>query len=213
MTRSSVVYCCVILVMLLVNAVLANAIEKDNALGSKKDVKATGAEVESSKPRWFGGGYYWGRPGGWSYGGSGSPGRAGCGGNGGGPGGGAGGCGGSPGQPDWGGRGGNGGGAGGGAGGAGGYTGETPGSNNGGRSSGRGGAVGGSPPPPRAADGDQDGSGSSSMPNPNDPMCGNIQMVQVPNGFLISYDCGNCNYQYTIDYNGMTTGYGSVTCF
>ncbi|KAK1373158.1 hypothetical protein POM88_029351 [Heracleum sosnowskyi] len=91
--------------------------------------------------------------------------------------------------------------------------GKRPGKGNGGRSLGRGGAVGGSPPPPRAADGDQGGNGSSLMPNPNDPRCGNIQMVQFPNGFIISYDCGNCNYQYTIDYNGMTTGYGSVTSF
>ncbi|KAL1827435.1 hypothetical protein ACET3Z_005847 [Daucus carota] len=215
MKRLSVAYCCLFLVILLVHGVLANTVENNNVLGSKKDDKATGAEVESSKPRWFGGGfnwglpggvggYYWGRPGGWySGGGSGAPGRAGCGGNGGGPGGGAGGCAGNGGvggyaggMPGWGGRGGNGGGAGGGAGGAGGYPGGTPGQPGWG---GRGGDGG-------SASGSQGGGGSYSMPNPNDPRCGNIQMAEIPNGYLISYDCGNCNYQYTIDYNGMTPG-------
>ncbi|WOG87375.1 hypothetical protein DCAR_0206599 [Daucus carota subsp. sativus] len=211
MKRFSVFYCCLFLVILLVHGVLANTVENDNVLGSKKDDKATGAEVESSKPRWFGGGFYWGRPGGWyTGGGSGAPGRAGCGGNGGGPGGGAGGCGGNGGvggygggMPGWGGRGGNGGGAGGGAGGAGGYPGGTPGQPGWG---GRGGDGG-------SASGSQGGGGSYSMPNPNDPRCGNIQMAQIPNGYLISYDCGNCNYQYTIDYNGMTPGNGRITCY
>ncbi|WOG83416.1 hypothetical protein DCAR_0102591 [Daucus carota subsp. sativus] len=199
MKRLSVVHCCVIFVILLVNGVLANAVVNDDVLESKKDGKATAAEVESSKPRWFGG----------------------CGGNGGGPGGGAGGCagyaggggggypGGTPGQPGWGGRGGNGGGIGGGAGGAGGYPGGTPGSHgkrpregHGGRGSRHGGN----------ASGGRGGGGSYSMPNPNGPRCGNIQMAEIAYGYLISYDCGNCNYQYTIDYTGMTTGYATVTC-
>lgn len=236
MKRVNIFYCfSIFLIILFVNVSLATSSgQKEEALAS--DVSKVD-EIQNSKVMGFPGGrgFPWGGygrafpwfgpggngpaggPGGWypfggwfPWGGSGFHGGGGSGGGGeggnhpggtpgtpggwfpwGGRGGDGGGSGGSPGSPGGPNCGGNGGGPGGGAGGCGG---------NGGAGGGAGGGRGGGWMPPHAT-----------MPNPSNAPCGNMQIIPSVNGYTISYDCGNCKYQYTVDSNGMTTG-GSGNC-
>ncbi|KAK1361717.1 hypothetical protein POM88_046191 [Heracleum sosnowskyi] len=236
MKRVNIVYCfSILLIILLSNGSFSASVQKDEALATDATKENTVNKIQDSKvfefpggrgfpwggygngrafpwlgpgghqgdggSGWypFGGWFPWGGPGFNNGGGSRGGGEVGnhAGGTPGTPGGwvpwggrgGDGGSGGSPGSPGGPNCGGNGGGPGGGAGGCGG--------NGGGAGGGRG---GGWLPP------------HTTMPNPsNTPGCGNMQIIPSASGYTISYDCGNCKYQYTVDYNGVTTG-GSGNC-